>query len=327
MKLVQIVLALVLISILTCCGSEKETLGPEQTYLFLGHPYDWLAENRVDPRLELLDYSQFSGLWLGGDVCARTSKEPQTLEYLDSLFQLRSPSTHWAWGNHDLIEGEAKRLTAATGRPSYYASYQEGLLLLVLNTNLYWHHPWKPAQEDCERKRVHYDWLQRVLDTVQSASHLVLLHHHGLLNEFKTNAAGDTLKLGNVDAIPVRPLCDSVRDFSSEIYPQLRRLQEKGTEVVMISGDVGMRSKGYQFTTPDGVQILGSGINNSLNMDYAPDYVVNFEPDSVLTLQYSPEERKLDWSFVRLNDLVFEQMGEGSALPSDPRIKRLLSDH
>ncbi|PSR12301.1 MAG: hypothetical protein C7N36_12420, partial [Bacteroidetes bacterium] len=61
---------------------------PCQEFIFLGHPYDWYTENSLDPRLELLDFSRYAGVWLGGDVCGRTSKSEATLQYLDHIFGL-----------------------------------------------------------------------------------------------------------------------------------------------------------------------------------------------------------------------------------------------
>lgn len=297
-----------------------------QQFIFLGHPYDWLTEDRIDPRLELLDFSQYQGVWLGGDVCARTSKSPATLAYLDSLFDLKSQQTHWAWGNHDLLEGDANLLLAATDRSSYYTHWQDGLQLIVLNTNLFWHHPWGPAQEDCAAKAAQMDWLKSVLDTVQATSHLVLLHHHGLFNELKVDQAGDTLLLDNVRAMPVRPDCREGGNFTAEIYPRLKAIRARGIEVVSISGDVGMVSKGYAITTPDSIHLLGSGINNSLDKQYPPDYVKNFEPDSILVVKYTPQVPTLSWEFVHLSTLVESNLSSAALEKLPLRIRLLLAD-
>lgn len=326
--LVFVVFAFVLFLGLAACQSPPATAvsPPAQQFIFLGHAYDWLAENRIDPRLELLDYAQYAGVWLGGDVCARTSKSFATLTYLDSLFDLSSPRTHWAWGNHDLLEGDAQLLRAATGRPSYYTHWQNGLQIIVLNTNLFWHHPWDPAQEDCAAKAAQVDWLKSVLDTVAAASHLVLLHHHGLFNELKVDQAGDTLLLDNMRAIPVRPDCRTAGDFTAEIYPRLQAVRARGVEVVSISGDVGMVSKGYAITTPDSIHLLGSGINNSLDKQYPPDYVKNFAPDSVLVVKFDPQVPTLRWAFVRLSTLVKSQLTEAAIDQLSPSVRSLLAN-
>jgi hypothetical protein len=316
-----------LLLLIVACQPATPPVAPTiQQFIFLGHPYDWLKEDRIDPRLELLDYSHYQGVWLGGDVCARTSKSAATLAYLDSIFDLKSQQTLWAWGNHDLLEGDADLLLVATGRPSYYTHWQDGLQLIVLNTNLFWHHPWGPAQEDCAAKAAQLDWLKSVLDTVQAASHLVLLHHHGLFNELKVDQVGDTLLLDNVRGMPVRPDCQESGDFTAEIYPLLKAIREQGIEVVSISGDVGMVSKGYAITTPDRIHLLGSGINNSLDKQYPPDYVKNFQPDSILLIQFAAQVPALSWEFVSLSTLVKSNLSGAVLDKLPPRIRQLLAE-
>lgn len=47
--------ALAISFLLAACTSKNDQplSNRQDTYLFLGHPYDWLFEDRVDPRLEL----------------------------------------------------------------------------------------------------------------------------------------------------------------------------------------------------------------------------------------------------------------------------------
>ncbi|PTM14360.1 MAG: hypothetical protein DA408_03545 [Bacteroidetes bacterium] len=297
---------------------------PCQEFIFLGHPYDWYTENSLDPRLELLDFSRYAGVWLGGDVCGRTSKSEATLQYLDHIFGLTQQTTHWAWGNHDLLEGDEALLRQATGRGDYYTTRQDGLQIIVLNTNLFWHNAWTPPATDCARKAAQIQWLTTVLDTIKSASQLVILHHHGLLNEDKRNFQGDTLRPDNVTGMPVRPDCRATGDFSAEIRPSLVQLQQRGIQVTLVGGDVGMNSKGYQFTTPEGIHLLGSGINNSLDMADPAPYITNFHPDSVLVFRYCPTAGSLDWHFLRLRDVVEEQLSPAARSQLSDRVKVLL---
>jgi hypothetical protein len=285
------------------CSSEP---APEpRTILFLGHPYNWRTENTVDPRLEKLPLAAYDGFWLGGDVCARSSKDPATLQYLDSLFDLTAPTTHWAIGNHDLMEGTLSRITHATQRPEYYLHWQDGLALMVLNTNLFWQYEWPGPQEHCSRKAAQVAFIHEVMDTLTSATRqLVVLHHHGLLNELKVNAAGDTLRLDNISPMRVQITCDSQSSFSASFYPKLVQLRQQGTEVILVAGDVGMNSKGYHITTPEGIHLLGSGINNSLDTNYVPDYVTNLNPDTILFFYHYPQQQTLNWDFVPLDSLV-----------------------
>lgn len=83
-----------------------------------------------------MSMSCFHQVWLGGDVCAETTADASTLNYLDGLFDLKSPQTHWTLGNHDVRNGSLDWITAATGRPTYYAAYINDITLLVLNSSL-----------------------------------------------------------------------------------------------------------------------------------------------------------------------------------------------
>lgn len=273
----------------------------EKHYIFLGHPYDWHNGARVDPRLERLDYSHFDQIWLGGDVCSRTTEQPQTLVYLDSLFNLDAPGTHWALGNHDVMFGHPERLSQATGRPSFYSAWVDGMVVLVLNTNLFWPYPSRPAQENCEEKEAQLDLIQQITDTIQQASHLVILHHYGLFTELKPAKDADAF---NLNPAILQATCDSASFVTPWLYPRLARVQNRGVQVVLIGGDFGMRAKTYAAKTAEGIWLLGSGINNSVDRRYAPDYVTNFDADKVLILHHLPKQRSLSWSFADLDSLV-----------------------
>ncbi len=274
-----------------------------QHILFLGHPYDWRAGDRVDPRVEALDFSKYDQIWLGGDVCGQTTKSPSTLLYLDSLFHLRSEHTHWTWGNHDVLFGNTDSIRVHTGKPDFYASWQDGYCLLVLNTNLFWYYPSSPPQEDCEAKAAQIALIKNVADSIQKASHLVILHHHGLLNEYKTDVPGNPADAFNGTTIPIWATCDSASNLTQMVYPWLTAVQQRGIQVVLVGGDLGMRAKKYAQQTPEGIWMLGSGINNSVDAQYAPDYVRSFAPDQVLILNYNYSKRTLDWMFKPLSDL------------------------
>lgn len=317
-------LACLLLLLLSACEQE----GPSYRYLFLGHPYDWESPVRVDPRVEMLSLDPYAGVWLGGDVCGLSSQEASTLAYIDGLFDLSHPRNHWAWGNHDIIGGHEDRIREATRRPSYYVHWQEGLCLVVLNTNLFWHYPWNPPRIDCERRHEQLEMLRRLRDTLQSASHLLILHHHALFNEFRITAEGDTLIAGNTNAIPIRTGCDSLYNVTGTIYPWLVDIRERGIPVIMVGGDFGMNRKQFSQLTPEGIWMLGAGITNSLDRDNPPAYVTNTRPDSVIVFTHRPLERQLDWTFVRLGDLLHSQWGkEGPPSDLSPELLELIKDY
>ena len=101
----------------------------EKTYLFLGHPYEWVASgDRVDPRVCRLPLEDYDQIWLGGDVCAKTTVRPEVLQYLDSLFHFEKGNVHWALGNHDVEQGHEEWLAQTTGRPEYYTEWVDGIV-------------------------------------------------------------------------------------------------------------------------------------------------------------------------------------------------------
>ncbi len=276
----------------------------EKTYLVLGHPYDWKVGNRLDPRLEQLDFSRFDQIWLGGDVCGQLTQSPQTMEHLDSLLDFSSGKVQWTLGNHDVMYGNLQYITNKTKRPTFYSSWEDGICLLVLNTNLFWLKPWAAPQENCAEKQAQMQLIQQVTDTVQQASHLIVFHHHALLNELKLDSLGQVIKAFNVDPQRVLMTCDSTSNLTAWLYPRLVKIMARGVKVILVGGDLGMKAKKFEYTTPEGITLLGTGINNSLDKKHPPEYVTNFDPDEVLLLHHQPETENLWWEFVFLNDLV-----------------------
>lgn len=287
-------------------GCSKENPEVTRTYLFLGHPYDWNDGYRLDPRLERIDYQKIDQVWLGGDVCSRTTERPETLVYLDSILDFSDEHIQWTLGNHDVMYGHPELITERTGKPSFYTtSLRGGITLMVLNTNLFWMNLSPPPQEGCAEKHTQLRMMLSVLDTITESSHLVILHHHSLLKEKKPDSLQEAF---NMDPGSVAVTCELEDQFTGMIYPKLVAAQKAGVEVVLIGGDLGMRVKEFAYQTPEGIWLLGSGINNSLIRENAPEYVTNFEPDKILVLHHNPEKRSLTWEFVLLDEFVAGQV-------------------
>lgn len=297
--LISIVFSLMLV---TAC--TKNRVEESRQYIFLGHPYDWNDGYRLDPRLERLDFSFYDQVWLGGDVCSRTTEQPETLNYLDSVLDFSNDHVQWTLGNHDVKYGNVQLITEKTGKPAFYTQPLAGnATLMVINTNLFWFWPSDPPEEDCSEKQEQYRMIRSVLDTISRSSHLVILHHHSLLKEHKPEALREVF---NIDPGDVALTCDYHDQFSQQIYPLLTAARNRGVEVILVGGDLGMRIKQFEYQTPEGIWLLGSGINNSLVRENAPEYVTNFDPDRVLIFHHDPERSRLSWEFVLLNELVGE---------------------
>lgn len=296
--------AIVCFLILVCCSFllSCQQNSEYQHFLFLGHPYDWHRPNRVDPRLEQLDYSKYDEIWLGGDVCSRTAEDPTTMDYLDSLFDFNK--VKWALGNHDLDYGPPQNVLERLPHAPFFTEWKNGYCLTVLNTHYFWPYPSPPPQRDCDQKQAQWEMIQAVADTINKATHWVILHHHGLFTELKVDENGDTLRPFNLNPTPFFGTCDSLSNIKDFWYPELIKAQKRGVQLVLIGGDVGMQAKRADYRTTEGVWLLGSGINNSVPKEYAPDYVKDFGPDEVLEVSYNERDGLLKWKFILLNELV-----------------------
>lgn len=262
-------------------------------YLFLGHIYDWTipAGNRVDERIEKMDKSAYDGFWLGGDVCANTSLDPTTFTYLDNLFQLKNPNTHFVLGNHDYRDNNLDLYFKATGRPDYYTHSIKNIVISIINTNL--------NSSDCPNLNAQYRMLENVLDTINEASHYVLLMHHQIfsnipgLDGFKSNGVCEYYSMN----------CSFANSyFNRTIYPRLVELENKGIEVVVVLGDTGWH-KGSEKKSKDGIDFLASGINNSYYRKHK-NKEAKINPDLVLEFLLLPYKRTLTWEFKPLDSLV-----------------------
>lgn len=275
-----------------------------KNYCFISHTYHWGAKgnNKIDKRLESMDFSQYDQLWLGGDLCARTSEKVATLHYLDSIFHISKPSTHWSLGNHDITRGSYEDIESFCQRPSFYTRSFDGLCLLVLNTNF--NHPQLTAPDECPQQDEQFALLKDICDTIQQASHLLILHHHCLLTNNMTKGQLDMDTIFHYYRPKLAFSCQPPGSFEELVYPLLQQVQQRGVQVILLAGDLGQRQKTFEFQTDEDIYFLGAGINNSLDPDYAPDYVTNFDPDRVLLFKHYPEERRLEWEFVLLKELL-----------------------
>ena len=256
-------------------------------YLFIGHCYqNGTAGNKVDYRLEDLDVSGYKGVWLGGDVCSEAMLEYSTVQYIDSLFNLGNPETHWALGNHDARDGNWEWYKEFTNHETYYAYSSNGITRIVLNTNI--------LPVDCESLNSQYNVISDVCDTISKSKSLILIMHHGIWR--------------NVPGLPPPPVyaqsdlvywnanCDSVdTPFYKVIYPKLLEVKNKGVEVICILGDMGAGPKKFDMISDDGIHFLGCGLYHN-----EPD-------DNVLVFTQHLNDENLTWEFVNLDSLINEQ--------------------
>ena len=297
----KFIIFILAIHALLSCNQEQQ---PTKRYVFLGHCYQWGAadNNRIDYRLESFNFKQFDQIWLGGDLCARSSERKATLHYLESHFDISAPTTHWSVGNHDIVNGNISNIEAVTGRPSFYTAWVNGLAIAVLNTTF--NHPQLSTSDQCAELDAQFQMLQRLTDTLKTATHLILLHHHALLTNDLAEGKLDMDTLWHYYRPDLDMCCQPKGSFQELIYPMLQSIQKRGIQVILIGGDVGQRCKKFEFQTKDRIWFLGSGINNSMGKDYIPPWVTNLEPDQILLFEHEPTKNRLHWRFELLSEFI-----------------------
>jgi len=154
-------------SLLIACTSTN-VQHPQKTYeyLFLGHTYQPdAARQKIDSRVEQINFSNYNLILLGGDITEKTTLERSNLYYVDSIFDLKSSKTHWAVGNHDLSHPE--HITEFTGKPLFYAFCKNNITFVVLNSQ----------NDSCRITGQQLKLVKAVIDTIRQSSHLMLLQH------------------------------------------------------------------------------------------------------------------------------------------------------
>ena len=261
-------------------------------YLFMGHTYQFYTPgNKMDERIEKMDLSGYDGIWLGGDVCSESTLEYETIEYVNSLVNLRHPNTHWALGNHDARNGNWQWIEEFTGRKTYYTSHYKGITYMVLNTNI--------TPYDCEQLNDQYNIITTLCDTIEKSSHLIFLVHHGIWNDVPGLPSPFTYAQSNLRFYSFT--CnDKNATFVNDIYPRLVEVQKRGIQVISILGDMG--HKKVEFVSDDGLIFMGTGLNRSKYQD--PEERANKPKDWILEFKHIPENRGLSWQFHDIDSIV-----------------------
>lgn len=287
---------LLFLVIILCSACDKEVMVvPEpmpmdsiHQYLFLGHIN--LDKNTVDERIEQADFSAYQQLWLGGDICSETTQEESTVDYVDDLFDLSSPTTHWTLGNHDVRNGNIDWLTDRTQRPTFYAHYFNGITLLVLNTNY-------RVPDDCAIMGEQMTLIRNVCDTISESTHLIVLMHHLIWGFFDETI--DDITNAPASWLPFE--CDPLRRFEHIIYPEFLKTNQRGVSVICIGGDMGQQTTRYEYRHNEEMVFLASGITSE--KPWNEQFPTHGLPDEVLVLTHNLTVRQLTWAFIHIDDI------------------------
>lgn len=273
-------MAMLSIAILSAC--QKPTLiEPTQQklnyYLHLSRTRT-NTNARMDSIVERVDYQKFDMLWLGGDLASLTSLNDQIMDRVDSIFDIGSERTIWTLGNHD--DTNLMRIQEYTHRPAYYTTHYDGITIVNLST------------EDSSSSILgpQKDFLIGVLDTIETSSHLIILHHKliWMYNHVELSSLIPAVSNAGVGACSY---CLNPNNFNHDIYPALTKVRKKGIQVLCIGGDVGSKVKAFEYRTSEDIYFLASGIS------------AGHADNKALLFEHNPNNRDLSWEFVLLHQL------------------------
>lgn len=281
MNKAKFILSISLLMLIASCQNRKNrafTLNSKvNSYLHISHTRT-NSDPLMDSLVEKLNYDKFDMLWLGGDLAALTSSSENTMAHIDSIFDLGSEKTLWTLGNHDYSNLE--RVKRFTKRPRYYSAHQDGITLIVLDTQ-------DSLSNIVGAQR---EFLNNTLDTIQKSTHLIILHHKLIWMHDNPVLAPRASSIAN-GGLGGCSYCINPNNFYSEIYPKLIKIKEKGIEVLCIGGDIGFKAKEFEYVTPEGIHFLASGIKG------------NGENNKALLFRHNPANNILTWEFKLITDL------------------------
>lgn len=253
-------------------------------YMFIGHCYqDGSWGEKVDYRIETFDFTSYKGVWLGGDVCSEAMLYRSTIEYINSIFNLSNPETHWSLGNHDARNGNWEWYEELSGKETVYAYSNNGITRIIMNTNI--------VPYDCESLDEQYRLIENICDTITNSNQLVLLMHHGIWRDVPDLPnpgvyAQSDLRYWNSNCYDVNST------FASSIYPMLVEVEQRGIDVYCILGDMGSGPKKFDMLSVDGINFLGCGLSH------------NSPEDNVLIFELDLETNNLNYQFHNLDSLI-----------------------
>lgn len=267
--------------------NQKNEEGETLKYLFMGHIYD--ETPIIDKRITKGRLGSFNQIWLGGDL-THDSAVDWKLHSLDSVLRIKSETTQWAFGNHDIVSGRQNLLDYLGESKSYGATYINGITLLVFDSNY-------NDQGDCKEVNEQTQYIKMVCDTIAESSHFILMGHHVPWGNIELV---DAWSFANTSIQNRVFQCDTFQNFKQVIYPSLVDVQNKNIQVLSLAGDLGQKQSTFEYQTEEGIFFLGNG-GLSTN-DYNSQFSNYNSNDSVLIFYHKPAKRQLTWQFVNVGN-------------------------
>ncbi len=265
-------------------------------YIFIGHPYTFNSDDGLfDIRCDKLDLPEnYDGIWLGGDVLARSLMNRENVQAVDDVFNVSDPGNHWVMGNHDAWGFNWEWYYEICNRKTFHAYYESDITTIVVNTNI--------TPIDCEKLDEQYRMIENVCDTISESLALIVMFHHGVWANVPGVPGPSTYS--NVSKPFWNSNCfkPSQRWFSNSIYPMLKEVHERGVQVFCLMGDMGAFHKTFYAVSDDGIHFMGCGLWNSAYSN--PEDIEAAGPDKVLIFEHNVSERSLEYGFYDIDSLV-----------------------
>jgi hypothetical protein len=251
-------------------------------YIFLPHTRsEDQVHQSINTGLAKVDYTKFDVIMLGGDITYNTSKDSATLAYVDKIFDVGSPNTLWALGNHDVESGHRDLIKKFTGRESYYAYNRDKVTFLILDTEI-------DAQAFTRTfiKGKQLLMVKNVCDTLTDSRYLIIIHQRFM---WMINSVYFKPRLTDSIAASSRDM--DTTNFYADIYPLLQQVKKKGIKVFLFGGDKAKININY--SPEDSITFYTSRMANDF-----PDSINN-----VIVLQYNLQKNMMQCNFVPVSEL------------------------
>jgi len=135
-----------------------------------------------------------------------------------------------------------------------------------------------------------------VLDTLEHSSHLIILQHKLIWLSGDEGLYNYGIEKSNVEVCSDQEWCIRPNNFHKDLYPKLVKLQRsKNIQVICLAGDIGTKSNRFEYTSPEGIHFLATGVDEKRTDNLA------------LLFTHDMKTKKLNWKFIEPSKLIAVQ--------------------
>lgn len=281
----ETVAALFLIGVLSLTASAQDAF----KFIFVPHIRSEDKTNQtVNPGIAKIDFSKYSLKLLGGDLTPDPTASEATMQYLDSLFDLKNENTLWSVGNHDVESGSGARdvITKYTGRPTYYSYSRDGITFMVLDCEL-----GANGFSGTDIKSPQLDTLKAVCEQVTSddTKFFILLHSRYMWmigNSYFT-------KTEFLDSIAASSKSMTATNWYTDVEPLLQKVKNKGIQVIVFGGDKSKINvsypdtvKSFNVSSTNNIHYFAARMENTFTDTVNNVIVIDYVRNTSLTCRY-----------------------------------------